>query len=97
MMDDKDEPLFILRGGDSVAPFVVTVWVKLRLMMGDEAHDQHIEIARELSRSMEAWARENGRPVDRAFDMFMKMLAEGAQATQTQPKTWFRKIFEAWR
>ncbi len=55
-----DEPLFILRGQDMLAPAAIEYWANLLSgIMGLDAKDK-VEDARLAARKMRNWQRENG-------------------------------------
>lgn len=49
-----DEPLFVLRAKDRLAPSVVRVWAVLARLSG--AHDGKTNNAEQVARDMEDWA-----------------------------------------
>ena len=56
-----DEPLFVLRANDPLAPALVRRWVANYLVAHTELTDEHLSKAREAYRvaaEMEAWRRE---------------------------------------
>lgn len=72
---EPDEPMFVLLGRDPAAWACVTVWVKLRQLLGDTDEDK-IEEARKCARAMEAWARAKGKNTEQAHAAFVTTIAE---------------------
>lgn len=53
-----DEPLFVLRAKDRLAPFLVRVWAMLARLSG--THDGKTNSAEQVARDMEDWAAGRG-------------------------------------
>lgn len=56
-----DEPLFILRAQDALAPLLVRQWVERAVIAG--VPEEKVHEALQLADRMEDWARENGKKV----------------------------------
>ena len=53
---DADEPLFVLRANDPIAPMVVRIWASLSSQMGAHDRDKTCN-AFHAAQDMEAWYR----------------------------------------
>jgi len=58
---DLDEPLFVLRAQDDLAPEVVQLWALNATMRG--ATKDKVEAARECARAMREWQRLHGSKI----------------------------------
>lgn len=59
-----DEPMFILLGRDPTAWLVVTLWVRLRMYLGQRVSDGQIDEARQCAQEMEHAAAARGKGVE---------------------------------
>lgn len=75
---DPDEPLFVLRGQDSTASLVVTLWRAMKMEMKEQGTSQiseeKLEEARECSLALEKWAKDHGEDPSVAFKAFVNVL-----------------------
>ena len=57
----EDEPIFVLRANDPVAPATIRAWMSLRAIEGlDKPHEaERIAQADQVARDMEKWRRDN--------------------------------------
>jgi hypothetical protein len=53
---ESGEPIFVLRGSDSLAPMLVRMWAAQRWQEG--ADPETVAAARACAEAMEAWRRE---------------------------------------
>lgn len=70
---EAEEPVFILRGSDPVATLLVSLWVGVHDVMGDNAPAAALD-AMQCAAHMEQWARGRGRDLDRAVNAFLTVL-----------------------
>ena len=68
-----DEPVFVLRAKDPVAPFIVRAWA---LASGQSQPGDKIAEAENLAREMELWKRSNNEPNTQHVDAFGERLTE---------------------
>lgn len=55
-----DEPFFILRAKDPVAPILIRLWIALRELSSEKRYDK-LDEAENCASSMETWRRKNIR------------------------------------
>lgn len=56
---DEDEPVFVLRAQDKLAPALVELWASLAFMHG--CNGEKLSEANELAQRMRAWQHETDR------------------------------------
>lgn len=80
---EPDEPLFVLLGRDPMAGLTVAVWRRLRdglCRMGPHnlQDAEQIEEAEAVMRAMEMYARDKGKDLQRAQEIFEDMILDCA-------------------
>ena len=58
---DPDEPMFVLLGRDPTASFMVELWARLRIAMGDNPRGEQILEAKAAAKALERWAAVLGK------------------------------------
>lgn len=54
----EDEPVFLLRASDKMAPQTVREWARLQKLAGNK--DKAVQVALDWAETMEYWQLENG-------------------------------------
>jgi hypothetical protein len=70
---ESEEPIFVLLGRDPVAFLLVSLWIGVHDVMGDNAPDVALDAA-QCVLALEQWARTHGGNVERAADACLRVL-----------------------
>jgi hypothetical protein len=70
---EPEEPIFVLLGRDPVASLLVSLWIGVHDVMGDNPPDAVLD-AMQCSLAMEQWARTHGGNAEGALQAFLRVL-----------------------